>query len=108
MPVRIVQSKHNGRLKELRRTLTKPPRAGDALAGIEGPNLIEEALRARVAIETVFVAQDAEQLLNGLALPQETEVLLMPRELLSSALAHVEYYTHPRLRQYLRHVSDAV
>ncbi len=86
MPVRLVQSKQNARLKELRRVLSKTPRPGDLLAGIEGPNLIEEALRAKLSIETVFVAQDAERLLDGLTLPQETEVLLMPRELLTSAL----------------------
>jgi RNA methyltransferase, TrmH family len=86
MHVRLVQSKQNARLKELRRALSQPPRPGEALAGIEGPNLIEEALRARLGIETVFVSQDAERLLDGLALPQETEVLLVPRELLTSAL----------------------
>ena len=86
MPVRIVQSKQNARLKELRRALGKPPRAAGELAGIEGPNLIEEAVRARLGIETVFVAQDSERLLDGLALSQETEVLLMSRELLSLAL----------------------
>ena len=49
MPVRIVQSKQNPRLKELRRALIAPGResgGGPALAGIEGPNLISEALRA--------------------------------------------------------------
>jgi len=57
------------------------------LAGIEGPNLLEEALRASLRISCVFVAQGAEHLLEGLALPAETEVLLLPRELLESALA---------------------
>ena len=48
MPVRIVQSKQNARLKELRRALAHSPRAATVggLAGIEGPNLLEEALRA--------------------------------------------------------------
>ena len=48
MPLRIVQSKQNGRLKQLRRALTGPGRDGSNLAGIEGPNLIEEALLADV------------------------------------------------------------
>ncbi len=43
MPVRIVQSKQNARLKQLRRALDQPlrerDREGRALAGIEGPNL---------------------------------------------------------------------
>ena len=57
------------------------------MAGIEGPNLLEEALRAGLRISCVFAAQGAEHLLEGLALPAETEVLLLPRELLDSALA---------------------
>ncbi|MGA3161265.1 MAG: RNA methyltransferase [Terracidiphilus sp.] len=87
MPYRIVQSKQNSRLKELRRALAQPGRDGSSLAGIEGLNLLEEALRAGLRISCVFVAQGAEQLLEGLALPAETEVLLLPRVLLDSALA---------------------
>ncbi len=95
MPVRIVQSKQNPRLKELRRALTHPgrePRAVDgresrALAAIEGPNLLEEALRAGLRVPCVFVAQGAERLLDGFSLPPETELLLLPRELLDSVLS---------------------
>jgi RNA methyltransferase, TrmH family len=87
MPVRIVQSKQNARLKELRRALTYPGRDARGLAGIEGPNLLGEAVRARLHIRCVFAAQGAEQLLEGLGLAPQTEVLLMPAELLSSALA---------------------
>ncbi len=96
MPLRIVQSKQNARLKELRKALANPPResaaignaAGDppVLAGIEGPNLLAEALRARLRVACVFVAQGFESLLEPLALPPETEILLLPRELLDSAL----------------------
>src|ERR1035437_499583 len=87
MPIRIVQSKQNSRLKDLRRALAHPGRDASGLAGIEGPNLLEEALRAGLRVTTVFVAQGSEQLLEGFALPAETEVLLLPRELLDSALA---------------------
>jgi TrmH family RNA methyltransferase len=95
MPIRIVQSKQNSRLKDLRRALAHPGRDASGLAGrdsrglagIEGPNLLEEALHASLRVTTVFVAQGSEQLLEGLALPAETEVLLLPRELLDSALA---------------------
>jgi TrmH family RNA methyltransferase len=90
MPVRIVQSKQNARLKELRRALASPPRQSSGgpcgLAGIEGPNLIAEALGSGLRIDCVFVAQGAEQLLETLALAAQTEVLLLPRELLDSAL----------------------
>jgi TrmH family RNA methyltransferase len=87
MPVRIVQSKQNARLKELRRALTHPGRDAHSLAGIEGPKLLEEAQRAGLRVACVFVAQGAEHLLDGLQLPPETEILLLPRELLDSALA---------------------
>jgi TrmH family RNA methyltransferase len=86
MPVRIVQSKQNARLKELRRALTFPGREGRGLAGIEGPNLIEEALKAGLFIPSVFAAQGYEHLLEPLPLLPETEILLMKRELLDSAL----------------------
>jgi TrmH family RNA methyltransferase len=87
MPFRIVQSKQNARLKELRRALAHPGRDERGLAGIEGPNLLDEALRAGLHIDCVFAAApEGEQLLEALQLPPEIEVLLMPRELLNSAL----------------------
>jgi RNA methyltransferase, TrmH family len=85
MPVRIVQSKHNSRLKELRQALGSPGRKGE-LAGIEGPNLIEEAVRAGLAIRCVFAAQESERRLGTLTLPEETEILLVPKAALDGAL----------------------
>jgi len=95
MPFRIVQSKQNPRLKQLRRALIKPLREpahgsggdGRLLAGIEGPKMLEEALRAGLRIECVFVAQGAERLLEPLSLSPAIEVLLLPASLLDSALA---------------------
>jgi hypothetical protein len=87
MPVRIVNSKQNARLKELRRALSRPGRDAGTLAGIEGPNLLEEALRAGLRVPWVFVAADAEHVLGGLPLGAETEVVLVPRELLTPALS---------------------
>jgi TrmH family RNA methyltransferase len=87
MPLRIVQSKQNVRLKDLRRALAHPGREAPGLAGIEGPNLLEEALRAGLHMPCVFVAEGAESLLEALQIPAETDVLLLPRELLDSALA---------------------
>jgi RNA methyltransferase, TrmH family len=90
MPFRIVQSKQNSRLKQLRRALTNPLRdrgpSGYLLAGIEGPNLLEEALRAGLRIRCVFVAEGAESMLQTLSLPAETETLLVPEAMLRSAL----------------------
>lgn len=88
MPVRIVQSPQNARLKDLRRALASPGRKGEA-AGIEGRNLIEEAVRAGLTIRCIFLAQEAERLLEELALPPktaETEILLVPKALLDAVL----------------------
>ncbi len=65
MPTRIVQSKQNARLKELRRALANPGHGDHGLAGIEGPNLLAEALRAGLHIACVFAAQGAEHLLRN-------------------------------------------
>ncbi len=91
MPVRVVESKQNARLKELRRALVSAGSGERGLAGIEGPKILEEALRAGLRVATVFVAQgpnrDWERLLDALPLPPETEILRLPRKLLDSALA---------------------
>jgi TrmH family RNA methyltransferase len=90
MPFRIVQSKQNPRLKQLRRALANPLRDagpdGHGLAGIEGPNLLEEALRAGLRVPCVFVAQGWEHLLEDCEIPRETEILALPKELLNDAL----------------------
>jgi len=87
MPIRIVQSKQNTRLKELRRALANAGRHESGAAGIEGPNLLAEALRSGLRVRCVFAAKGSERLLESLSLAAETEVLLMSKELLESALA---------------------
>lgn len=87
MPVRIVNSKQNARVKELRKAFAGPGRASRGLAAIEGPVLIEEALRAGLRIDRLFTAKGHEKLYEGLPLPAETEILEMPREVLQSAMA---------------------
>ncbi len=84
MPLRIVQSKQNARLKGLRRALASPGREG--LVGIEGPKLVEEAVRAGLRIRCVFVAERFERVVEDLRLPEQTEILLVPRPLLDAAL----------------------
>jgi TrmH family RNA methyltransferase len=90
MSFRIVQSKQNPRLKQLRKVLAQPMReAGDSgrvLAGIEGPNLLEEALKAGLHVDCVFVAEGAERFLDGLGLDAGIEVLQIPKSLLDSVL----------------------
>jgi TrmH family RNA methyltransferase len=56
------------------------------LAGIEGPNLLKEALSAGLHFDCVFAAPGVEGILESLRLPPEVEVLLLTRDLLNSAL----------------------
>ena len=84
MPVRIVQSKQNPRMKELRRSLAGPAR-GEPI-GIEGPHLLHEALRANLHIHCVFVSNEKEAAAHAQALPAETEILLVPEDILNAAL----------------------
>ena len=87
MPVRVVESKQNARLKELRKALAGTGRGAAKLVGIEGPHLLEEALRARLRVAAVFVAQGSEGLLEAIHLPPEIEILWLPKKLLDAALA---------------------
>jgi TrmH family RNA methyltransferase len=86
MPFRIVQSKQNSRVKELRRALANPNREKGGPVGIEGPHLLIEAIRAGLRIPCVFASEENEGWLERQALSQETEVLILPREVLRSAL----------------------
>jgi TrmH family RNA methyltransferase len=87
MPVRIVQSKQNARLKELRRALAEPRRNERGLVAIEGPNLIGEALRTGLRFESIFVGGDGPAVSDvsekELA---DIDVLLVPRNYLESIL----------------------
>jgi TrmH family RNA methyltransferase len=98
MPVRLIESKDNARLKELRKALAAPGRGAQALeggagglVGIEGPKLLEEALRAGLRVKTIFVAQDpnrgSDRLLDKLHVKRDVEVLELPKKLLDQALA---------------------
>ena len=87
MPVRAVESKQNTRLKALRKALSASGRDARGLIGIEGPNLLEEALRAGLRIKTVFVATESDASLDAFHLPPEIEILSLPRKLLDSALS---------------------
>jgi TrmH family RNA methyltransferase len=84
MPVRIVQSKQNSRLKELRRALAGPVR-GEPV-GIEGPNLLDEAIRSGLRLHCVFLSDEREAEVRAQTLPVETEILLLPHDVLTAAL----------------------
>src|SRR5215471_3960351 len=87
MSIRIVQSKQNARWKELRRALSSSGRKANGLAGIEGPILLEEALRSGLRIRTVFVGERMQHSVEAMRLSPETEVLIMPSGILASVLS---------------------
>jgi len=90
MPIRILQSKHNAHLKLLRRALERPVRLGDeadALIAVEGPKLVEEALRAQLPIACIFAAHELSWIVDKFRLPNSVEVLYAERELLASVLS---------------------
>ncbi len=86
MPVRKVASKQNSRLKELRHALAQPGRKTGGLVGLEGPHLVAEAVRAGLRMACVFVAEGEERLLDGIALPDAMEVLVVPQDILAASL----------------------
>jgi TrmH family RNA methyltransferase len=103
MAIRIVQSKQNARVKELRAALLRPGRGETDLVALEGLHLVEEALRSGTRLQTVFVAQGHEHLLETLGAIDEsaTEILAVPREVLDSIVSTespqpIAALAHPR------------
>jgi TrmH family RNA methyltransferase len=86
MPIRIVQSKQNARLKELRKALAHPGKNARGLVGIEGPNLVQEAFRAGLRVDCIFAAD--EKAADAFeARTRAVEVLLVPGDQLRAILA---------------------
>ena len=86
MPFRIVQSKQNARLKELRRALANPGR-NESGSGWDRRAEPDDGGAAGGAAYAVCVCGAGLGAAVGGAEPAaETEVLLMPRELLDAAL----------------------
>jgi TrmH family RNA methyltransferase len=71
-----ITSKSNARVKALRASFSgKASRPGDLL-GIEGEHLLAEALRSGLRIDTVFVRQGSEAVLERLGLTAENVAVL--------------------------------
>jgi RNA methyltransferase, TrmH family len=86
-PIRIVQSRQNSRIKELRSALRHGGKTEDGRIAIEGFHLLEEALRSNLDVTTLFFTEGQEALLSSLPLSSTTELLAVPSDLLCSALA---------------------
>ena len=86
MAIRIIESKQNPRVKELRAALLRPGRGDAESIALEGIHLVVEALRSGMELTTIFISQGHENLLRELNLDDSIEVLALPPEVLASAV----------------------
>ncbi len=83
---RIVQSRQNSRVKELRSSLSSGIRSENGRVGIEGEHLLLEAVRSRVEIAAVFFRSGEEASLDRIGLDAPVDVIELPKEIFASAV----------------------
>ena len=83
---RIVQSRQNSRVKELRSSLLSGAISATGRVGIEGEHLLLEAARSGVEIATVFFRSGDEALLARIELDAKVELIELPVEIFASAV----------------------
>jgi TrmH family RNA methyltransferase len=81
--LRRIESRQNGRVKELRAALARTGRTPDGLVAIEGEHLVQEALRSRLRFATVFLREGYSP---AYELP-DVEHLLLPADVFASAVS---------------------
>jgi len=84
---RIVQSRQNSRVKELRASFSPGGRSQTGRVGIEGEHLLVEAVRSGIEIATVFFRSGDEAILDRITLDTAVEVIELPPEVFASAVA---------------------
>ncbi len=86
--LRLVTSRQNSLVKELRRAFHDPDSDPGALCAIEGVRILEEAIRSGLRFRAVFFSESARDRCARL-LPQiaaQTETLLLPDDVFQSAV----------------------
>jgi len=83
---RIVQSRQNSRVKELRSCLSSGTISGAGRVGIEGEHLLLEAVRSGIEIAAVFFRSGDEASLARIELGARVEVIELPPEIFLSAV----------------------
>jgi TrmH family RNA methyltransferase len=81
---RIVQSRQNPRVKELRASLSGKSRT--SLVGIEGEHLVAEAIRSGIEIISIFFRTGSNSLLDHFDLSPDTEIIELPADIFASAV----------------------
>src|ERR1700756_2404490 len=84
--VRIVQSRQNARVKELRAALRNGEKTDSGLIALEGQHLVEEALRSGLHIATLFIRSGSLDLLNDLVVGADTEIIELAPDIFASAV----------------------
>jgi TrmH family RNA methyltransferase len=84
MRPRLIESRQNPRVKELRAALARTGRTPSGLIAIEGEHLVTEAMRSRLRFASVFLREGYEP---SFALADDAEHLLLPTDVFSSAVA---------------------
>jgi TrmH family RNA methyltransferase len=84
----IIRSRQNPRVKQLRAAFANAGRADDRTVAVEGEHLLEEALRSGLAIEEVFVRDDAAAHFSELleALPPTSVITTLSADVFDSAV----------------------
>jgi RNA methyltransferase, TrmH family len=83
---RIVQSRQNARVKELRAGFRSASRTEQGHIAIEGEHLLLEAIVAGLTIPVVCIRQESESLLDHLQLPGTAEIVALPPDIFAGAV----------------------
>jgi RNA methyltransferase, TrmH family len=90
--ISIVQSRQNARVRELRAAFARTGRDPSETIGIEGENLLAEALRSGVRLRSVFIRRDPDRpdaslrLLSRLGLPASVPIVELTPAVFDSAV----------------------
>ncbi len=86
--LRRITSRQNTRIKELRRAFAEAAPNSNGEVAVEGMHLVEEAIRSGLRIATAFFSESARERVHKLLpqLPAQTEALLLPDDIFSSAV----------------------
>jgi TrmH family RNA methyltransferase len=81
---RLIESRQNPRVKELRAALSRSGRTPSGLIAIEGEHLVAEAMRSHLRFSTIFLRDGYKP---PFALPKDAEHLLLPADVFASAVS---------------------
>jgi TrmH family RNA methyltransferase len=81
---RLIESRQNPRVKELRAALARSGRTPAGLLALEGEHLLHEALRSGLRLNTVFFREGTQP---EFELPVDIEVLELPPDVFASVVA---------------------